>query len=202
MMLNVKNTCSADDPIVAERLETFRQEVWELFLPSSRYGHWLIFSTKRKLGAYSLKNVDPWDVITEAYIRANTAILNGKLIWNSLSWMKSASNYIIQEELKKRDDVTLFADMSLFDDSMKYDPLDVVTQKWTQEDLSSILECILQPRDRELLLWRYQQGLSWKQIQEKFISSGSLSVPTVVALRQQCSRAVKRVRRYGCHALK
>lgn len=182
---------------VQEELDFLNADFQNLFRPSSVGRYWLIPSINRNIEAYGIVDIDAWDVLSEAYIRAVKFISNGGTIWNLISWFKSASVIIIHEHRRKfyRFDTisTLRIDLvSTWEFTATIEVLDI--------DILGIVDRLyfslkyLSQMERDLLFWRVENEFSWKQIREILIQRGDCP-PSLEALRQKKQRALKKLKR-------
>ncbi len=64
---------------------SLNEEFRSSFLPGVPAGRWLISSIDRNLRAYRLTGVDAWDILTDAYLRAEAFVEKGGLgVWGAV----------------------------------------------------------------------------------------------------------------------
>lgn len=185
-----------DDSLkVTNRLHSLKKEFEKSFHPNSPTRVWLISSITRNIEAYGLIDIDAWEVLTDAYIRAVKFVTKGGLIWNLISWLKSASVRIIYEHRRKfyRLDTTSIPEMDWFSPRIFSISTEAMDAEALTDSLRSALE-ILSQIDRDLLLWRVNDEFSWEKIQQLLIERGE-SPSSCQALRQRKHRAIGKLKR-------
>lgn len=194
----VRNECLSRK--VQDRLDILDREFSVAFRPESRARLWLISSINRNIRAYRLVGVDAWDIITEAYIRAVHFIEKGGLIWNLISWLKSASGWIIHEHRRKyaRPDTLSFAEMDLFWNAWDTSSDEFIedahfVMRLVDHHLKPVVQNFSQV-ERNLLRWRIKEKLSWKEIQQILVSCGESPLPSATGLRKRKQRAIQKLR--------
>lgn len=184
---------------ISARLRSFNEELTILFHPNSRARLWLISSIKKNIKAYGLAHkVDAWDILSEAYTRAVKFITDGGIIWNPISWLKTASVFIIHEQRRKLNwnNTISIPEMDWFEDNFEEEIQDIEFisyQLHLAPQLHQALESLTQ-MERNLLFWREIDQFSWKKIQQILISRGE-SASSLVALRKRKERAFKKLRK-------
>ena len=189
-----KEKCRSESASITDRLAYMHYELNEALHPTSRARLWLLSSIERNMRAYGLVDMDAWDILIEAYIRANRFVSKGGLIWNVVSWLKSASVVIIYEQRRKLNklDILYFPNLQgiqVTDDIPTDEMVDA-------SNLALILEIALNQlkrEDRELLSWKVGHNYSWGRIQ-KILHTRGESVPNLATLRKRKQRAIKRFR--------
>lgn len=174
---------------------SLKSEFAKTFRPGSRARLWLISSINRNIRSYNLVGVDVWDILTEAYIRAGRFIANNGCIWNLVSWLKTASGFIIKEHKRKfgRSDTVSVPDgdwLSTFSMNQETDPEDI-------DILSSALDKALEkltPLERNCLSWRVSHQWSWEIIHKHLITQGT-APPSINNLRKKKQRAIRKLNR-------
>jgi DNA-directed RNA polymerase specialized sigma24 family protein len=188
------NCGNVSDSLVQSRLKSLDTDFCEAFRPNAPARLWLTSTIARNIKASRLTGLDAWDIIIEAYLRAIKFVKRGGLIWNLVSWLKTASTYIISEHRRKSlPDVISLGDMDCY---WLEDPINNPAFFDVGEIINRLKIAIsqLKPLERKLIRWRVYENLSWQEIQER-ISQGNESPPHQTALRKQKQRAIDKLHR-------
>jgi DNA-directed RNA polymerase specialized sigma24 family protein len=179
---------------IAYRKTLLHQEFIRDFQPNAIGRTWLIPSVKRSLKSYRLKDLDAWDVLIEAYSRAMNHVSQGKLIWNLVSWMRSAATLIIYEERRKAGRLDIvYTDADLYYCNQNF-PTGIVLD--IDEAATFLVNSImsLEAFERKLIIWRVVEQHSWREIQ-KMLEEEGRSVPSLPLLRKRKERALLKLRK-------
>ena len=146
-------------------------------------------------GLYS--QVQPADILNEAYWRAEKATRQGTHIRSCRAWIKGTCRFIVFElaRQQRRERPTDPQSAAL---ETSYEPENECEERWDRNFaiLRQAFESLRQndPETAELLDWRILKKLSWLKVRERLRAEGR-EVPTEEALRQRASRANRKLRR-------
>jgi RNA polymerase sigma factor (sigma-70 family) len=134
------------------------------------------------------------EILHEAYLRTIKALDEGKEIGNYSAWLRQVCLNVIRELAKKTRRVAFidFQNSSYADDSEL--PLLALELAEMREKICIALQTLAQQDSdaAELLDWRYQQNLTWEEIQT--ILQRRKDDCSIDALRQRGQRARKKLR--------
>lgn len=133
------------------------------------------------------------DVFAEAWMRTYLILLReNKNITNWDSWFIGVGKNIILENLRKKKQQHKF-------NILESNSVEDAPSEWDrhlnleeEQEKDIILRCLLNPLshdDMSLLILRFQDGLSWKQISDIYPGT------TEAALRKRCSRLIQEFRK-------
>lgn len=131
------------------------------------------------------------EVMHEAYLRSVKYLDKGNEIGNYSAWFKKVCFNVIREEAKKNYRVALFYPSAIPTDS----PLERLELEEMLEKIVKAMQTLEQQETEaaQLLIWRYQQNLSWEAIQGLLQKEGKPNC-SVETLRQRGQRARKKLR--------
>lgn len=157
--------------------------------------HRLLWLIDRRLRQFNLHSqIDPCEILVEAYFRTRTQLLQGKQIKNFSAWLNSVSYKIIQEHSKKE----IYRD--LLEERLSNNHQHCVenaknNKVFNEQSITALLRAAntLKEEELEILKLRIVQGYSWKEIRNQWeaIKGQSLSEAT---LRKKGERALKHLR--------
>lgn len=167
--------------------------------PKQMYARLVVFFRLR-LAQVGLKGrYQPEEILSEAVLRLEYALKMGKNIYNQQAWLKTTGFFYILE-LRRHENKFATLSIDVHETSSKSVYIQNshtigVEQLETEETYQllgkSILE--LQASERELLVMRFYNNMSWHEIAQLYASRGkNISVTT---LRQRGSRVLKCLRK-------
>ncbi|MGB3515820.1 MAG: hypothetical protein WBA43_05145 [Elainellaceae cyanobacterium] len=188
---------------IKKRVDLLNDEFCSLFeVRNLRQSQWLISSVQRSLKASRLTGIDPWEIVTQAYLRAMMFVLSGGLIWNLLSWLKSTSLNITHELRRKKHTYSVSSLDECLEDhkNIGIDRFDLNAQ------IDLLMDSIefLSEEDIYLIKNKVILDKSWIEIHDE-ISKQCLpeqSPPSIPTLRQKKHRALKRLKKEYLKGLK
>lgn len=167
--------------------------------PKPMYARLVVFFRLR-LVQFKLNGLyQPEEILSEAVLRLEYALIAGKNIYNQEAWLRT-TGYVYILEIRRQESkfTTINIDMSetLFKSvhiSTSHNiGVDYLATEETYQLLGKII-LELQANERELLIMRFYNDMSWKEIARLYANRGeSISVP---ALRQRGSRVLKSLRK-------
>lgn len=170
-----------------------------IFRPDSRARAWLISSIDRHIKAQRLSGIDAWDILIEAYIRAEKAITcDRKFIWNLVSWLRSTSDRIILEHKRKfaRSDTFSFPEMDRIQDIderiANYSDFQESNAIWVVKEIKGEIAKKLSPIECCLLYWRIEKKWNWSKIYCTLEANGEKPL-NETSLRKKKQRALKKL---------
>lgn len=145
------------------------------------------------------------EVLNEAYSRGVRHILEKKQpIVNPLGWIRLAAHNIIREYSRSRQRCLSLETVSPSDSQLivagRMESL--VTEEEIELNIRILYAALeqLKPREREILIWRHMNSLTWCEVGQRLIDCGEGAV-SETTLRQQGSRALTQLRKLF-HTLK
>lgn len=174
--------------------EQFWKEVAELMRVGNPRGTGLINFCRSRIKQTRVKGWEEKDLLIEACIRSVEYIeKNCKEIRHPASFLRQVILNILREEVRenvRKEKMIRELNVEQFDDEV------VDSDDEHQRALEHLHDSLnkLTDKDRVLIKLRFVEKLSYKQMQEYFLAQGE-DIPQLDALRQQMSRALKRLRR-------
>lgn len=162
------------------------------------YAYSMIATVRRYIQHFGLSSqVEPADILVEAYLRGLKITEQGTLILSCRAWIKGTARYIALERFRhQRRERPTNPQASVLEtpSESKEDCQDscdrnfaILWQAFEQLRRTS-------PDIAELMDWRVLQGLSWSQIRQRLVARDGKS-HSEEALRQRASRAKRKLRR-------
>jgi DNA-directed RNA polymerase specialized sigma24 family protein len=171
----------------------FWKEVSELLRVGNFKGAGLISFTRSRIQQTRVQGWEEKDLLIEACIRSVEYIENNcREIQNPASFLRQVIINILREEVRKN----IKNEKMILDINVKeLDEEDISDEDEHQRALEHLNASLnkLSSKDRELIELRFVKKLSYEDIQKYFVAQGK-DVPNLDALRQQMSRALKRLR--------
>jgi DNA-directed RNA polymerase specialized sigma24 family protein len=182
--------------------QQFNQDVQGLLKPQNPQSKVLLSFIRCRLYQFGLQDYfTAEDIFIEAYLRGVTYTHQRRLpINHPRAWMKSTAYNVIRERKRER---LRFAPLEL-DEFMAH-------HHFFEEPPEPLADCSpgvdkgltnvgvvqafqqLNPCDRNLIQWRYVEGLSWQAIQEQMAAQGQGDIKQST-LRKRGQRAMERFR--------
>lgn len=180
----------SSDRIVHVR-KKFEQDISALLHPSNREGTKFfnyLESTAKKL---RLSGLDAREVISEAYVRGIVTINDkGQEIENPKAWLRKVCTFIMYDMVKEEKKNRLLKEKNQYSSEASNSLLTIVDSEQHQVVKKALAK--LSDNDRQILRLRFDENLSYKEIQEQLCISGeAVKVP---ALRKRESRALARLK--------
>ncbi len=179
----------------------FDAEAQALLTPRNPYAASVIMFIESRLRQFKLNSrYEPYEILSEAYLRGQRFVQAGRPINSPIAWMKVTALHIIYE-LSRKDVRVLLADFNLERSALRADSAveRLVERLVEREEIDTRLEslhlslCLLSPADIKLLNLRWVENLSWRAVQERLQAEGE-PVCSETALRQRGHRALTRLR--------
>lgn len=185
-------------------LELLNIEVKEILLEDCPHAYSFIAKVQRDLNQYQLQGqLEPHDIIHEAYERAVETICKGKKIRNAKAWLKTTCLNIVREKQRERFRQQPTDPQSRIFEVVTSDcgniPIDESCPQVTRQQKLELLQRALdilsrkKPQIAQLLTWRLLEKRSWEKIREQLVLD-SQTAPSEEALRQRATRAKRDLR--------
>lgn len=174
--------------------QQFFEQVAELFRVGNPRGTGLINFTRYRIKQTRVRGWEEKDLLIEACIRGVEYIeKNCQEIRHPASFLRQVILNILKEEVRenvKKEKMIRELNVEQFDDEV------VDSDDEHQRALKHLHDSLkkLPTKDRVLIELRFVEKLSYKKIQEYLQNKGE-NIPQLDALRQQMSRALKRLRK-------
>ena len=172
----------------------FWKEVAELLRVGNPRGTGLINFIRSRIRQTRVKGWEEKDLLIEASIRSVEWIEeNCQEIRHPASFLRQVILNILREEVRKNvRNEKMIRELNV----EQFDEEDVDSDNEHQLALKHLHDSLkkLSSKDRVLIELRFVEKLSYKQIQEYLLAQGE-NIPQLDSLRQQMSRALKRLRR-------
>ncbi|MBF2067602.1 MAG: sigma-70 family RNA polymerase sigma factor [Calothrix sp. C42_A2020_038] len=164
----------------------------------SMYARLLVF-LRLRLAQFGLSNLyQPEQILSEALLRLECALKQGKNIYNHEAWLRTAC-FLCILEVRHDENKLLNIDININIDETLANTLTSHNLKVEQSEVTETYQILdqvileLQASERELLMMRFYENMSWDEIACKFANRGeTISLP---ALRQRGSRAMRSLRK-------
>lgn len=165
--------------------------------PSSKY---LLKFIHFRLHSFQLDSIySPFDVLNEAYLRGVQLINSGKKIIHYEGWIRGTCYNIIRE-MSRSQRKTRYesldshqAHQEIAINLLSEDELEALEDLEKYKETLSTSLSLLQPQEREILLLRLIEELSWEEIHDILMNKGN-NISTT-SLRQKGRRALERLRK-------
>lgn len=173
----------------------FDREFQTLLNSGSASGVSILFLIERNLLRFNLHNsYSPPSILNEAYIRGIKLIEAGKKINKPIPWVRATTYNIIRElSRKQRRSIEFKENIQPLQDSVfkNNEGDDERTEEFARMKLALDK---LEPEERELLMLKIVENLSWKQITQH-LNSQDKKDKNEMTLRKRKERVLKRLHR-------
>jgi RNA polymerase sigma factor (sigma-70 family) len=177
--------------------DDFLNQVSEFLKPNHSQGTALLRFVKSKADRWHINDVDPLEVVIEAtkrgceYIEKHQQPIN-----NPAAWVRGTCLNILRDRVRQSIKAEkCFQDLVLSwkDQSYEANPLFQVELFDQLHTIQTALDS-LSAQDRELLVWRFYEGKSYKEIRELLKRRDGDCTIQEPTLRKRESRALKKLR--------
>jgi RNA polymerase sigma factor (sigma-70 family) len=162
---------------------------------------------QRKLNQYGLYHIEPFEILSEVYLRSIRAIEKGQIIENPRAWCRTVAFNVINDKMRNqyRDKKHFnFIELDAIEciDNIEHE---IVSQNFDEDEDADLDKKILQdkllkaldelnPEDRMIFDLRFKQDLSWENVRKHLESSGKKN--NTSALRKRGERIKKQIQQY------
>ncbi|MEM1292562.1 MAG: RNA polymerase sigma factor [Cyanobacteria bacterium P01_H01_bin.162] len=185
-------------PEFVDPQDCFDEALEEILGPDNPTAYSVFTAMERIVRQFKL-DTEAHGLLFDAYLRGKKALQQGKTIHNPKAWLKGTAFNLAREKYRKRQKIctyapdlmdALFADEG--DSPMDYAILD--------EELRAVVRavCHLQiehPDVFQLIHQKVVEGLSWREIQERYVQESGRDDISEAALRQRFSRGRRYLRK-------
>ena len=174
--------------------------VQDILEHDSPYSYSTYTAIQRYLRQFNLfSRIEPYEVLTEAYLRGKRAQFCGLEIQNPHAWLKRTAYNVVREHSRQ-----LSAQQLAESESLDFYMSKMIHERWVVEEvladrLNSLVQALerlrqIDPEGAEIIDLRIFQELSWNEVRDCLLQQGK-EVPDVDTLRQRGSRLKKQLRR-------
>ncbi|WOD38204.1 sigma factor-like helix-turn-helix DNA-binding protein [Nodosilinea sp. E11] len=181
--------------------QQFNRDVQFLLKPNNPHARSLLAFIQRTIRQFGLQAyITEIDIFVEAYLRGVKYTQQHQAeIHQPKAWMRSTAYNIIRECKRDRLHYSALAFDELMDQGQLAGdtPLPAaVDDQAISNAISAVLQALaaLSPGDRALIQWKVVEGLSWQEVQTRFVAQGEDRV-SQATLRKRGQRALERLRR-------
>lgn len=177
-----------------------------LLKPQNPHGMSLRFFITQKLYQFNLNtSYSENDILHEAYLRGVALSKSGTSIQRPCAWLRKTAYNVIREHSRSQHrhssiELDGLTELEQAQIEHQYFVLSISNALLGDKVLDVHLESVmriwqeLQPSERKIILLKYVEDLSWREVAEKLFAEEGV-VQTEVALRKQGQRIMERLRR-------